>query len=123
MILYNYDVLWLSLHDSTIICYTSINTLTVYYNRLFICKMRVYSAFQKLINNSWAKHKENHSREGVFICDKTHVDFHKTFASILSAYTTSMLKILSETKWQDGYKIDRFETIQIKHLQFVLYQI
>ena len=52
MILYNYDVLRLSLHDSTIICYTSINTLTVYYNRLFICKMTVYSAFQKLINNS-----------------------------------------------------------------------
>ena len=47
MILYNYDVLWLSLHDSAIICYTSINTLTVYYNRLFVCKVRVYSAFQK----------------------------------------------------------------------------
>ena len=28
------------------------------------------------------KHKGNHSREEVFICDKTHVDFHKTFASI-----------------------------------------
>ena len=83
------------MHDSTIICYTSINTLTVYYNRLFICKMRVYSAFQLIIHE---QNKENHSREGVFICDKTHVDFHKTFASILSAYTTSMLKILSETK-------------------------
>ena len=54
-----------------------------------------YSTFQKLINNSWAKHKENYSREGVFICDKTHVDFHKTFASIFSAYTTSIFKILS----------------------------
>ena len=41
------------------------------------------------------KHKENH--EGVFICDKTHVvvDFDKSFASIFSAYTTSLLKILS----------------------------
>ena len=29
------------------------------------------------------------------ICDKTYVDFHKTFASIFSAYTTSILKILS----------------------------
>ena len=48
----------------------------------------------KIINNSCAKHKENHSREGVFICDKTHVDFHKTFASIFSAYTTSILNIL-----------------------------
>ena len=31
----------------------------------------------------------------VFICDKTHVDFHQTFASIFSAFTTSILKILS----------------------------
>ena len=30
-----------------------------------------FNELQKLINNSWAKHKENHSREGVFICDKT----------------------------------------------------
>ena len=36
------------------------------------------------------RHKENQ-----FIGDKTHVDFHKTFATIFSAYTTSILKILS----------------------------
>ena len=42
-----------------------------------------------------SKTQKNHSREGVFICDKTHVDFHKTFASIFSAYTTSIFKILS----------------------------
>ena len=57
--------------------------------------MSFLNVFQKLINNSRAKHKGNHSREGVFICDKTHVDFHKTFAAIFSAYTTSILKILS----------------------------
>ena len=45
------------------------------------------------------------SREGVFICDKTHVDFHKTLASIFLAYSTSILKILS---LQDGYKMGRF---------------
>ena len=32
-----------------------------------------------------------------FISDKTHVDYHKTFASIFSAYITSTLKILSPT--------------------------
>ena len=32
----------------------------------------------------------------------------KIFASIFSAYTTSILKILSQTNWQDGYKMDRF---------------
>ena len=42
-----------------------------------------------------SKLKENHSRQPVFMCDKTHVDFHKTFVSIFSAYTTSILKILS----------------------------
>ena len=57
--------------------------------------MLLLSMLQKLINNSLAKHKENHSREGVFICDKTHVDFHKTFALIFSAYTTSIFKIIS----------------------------
>ena len=31
------------------------------------------------------------------ISDKTHVDYHKTFASIFSAYTTSMLKIRKQT--------------------------
>ena len=35
-------------------------------------------------------------KESLYICDKTHVDFHKTFASIFSAYTTSALKILSQ---------------------------
>ena len=29
----------------------------------------------------------------VFMCDKTHVDFHQTFASIFSASTKSILKI------------------------------
>ena len=42
--------------------------------------------FQKLINNS----KKNYSCEGVFICGKTHVDFHKTLTSIFSTYTTSI---------------------------------
>ena len=46
--------------------------------------------FQKL-NNSCAKPKGNHSREGVFIRDNTQADFHKTFASIFSADTTSIL--------------------------------
>ena len=47
------------------------------------------------IKNLQAKHKANRSREGVFIRDKTHVDFHKIFASIFSAYTTLLMKILS----------------------------
>ena len=49
--------------------------------------------FQKLINNSnkiIAVNTKNHSCEGVFICGKTHVDFHKTVTSIFSAYTTSI---------------------------------
>ena len=49
--------------------------------------------FQKLINNSnkiIAVNTKNHSCEGVFICGKTHVDFHKTLTSIFSAYTTSI---------------------------------
>ena len=33
----------------------------------------------------------------VFVSDKTHVDFYKTFASIFSTYTTSTLKIRSQT--------------------------
>ena len=33
-----------------------------------------------------SKTQTNHSRSGDFICEKTHVDFHKTFTSILSAY-------------------------------------
>ena len=33
----------------------------------------------------------------VYIWDKTHVDFHKPFTSIFSAYTTSISKILLET--------------------------
>ena len=49
--------------------------------------------FQKLINNSKkmiAVNTKNHSCEGLFICGKTHVDFHKTLTSIFSAYTTSI---------------------------------
>ena len=49
--------------------------------------------FQKLMNNSnkiIAVNTKNHSCEGVFICGKTHVDFHKTLTSIFSAYTTSI---------------------------------
>ena len=64
--------------------------------------MRVYSAF--------AKHNENHSREGVFIGDETHADFHKTFASIFSAYTTSILKILRNQSDKIGIKWIVFET-------------
>ena len=47
----------------------------------------------KIINNSnkiIAVNTKNHSCEGVFICGKTHVDFHKTLTSIFSAYTTSI---------------------------------
>ena len=40
-------------------------------------RTHIQNFFQKLINNSLAKHKGNHSREGVFVCDKTHVEFHK----------------------------------------------
>ena len=46
------------------------------------------------------------------ICDKSRVDFHKTFGSIFLAYTTSVLK------WY-RYKMDRFI---LKYSQFVLYQ-
>ena len=35
-----------------------------------------YITFQKL-DISWAKHKGNRSREGVFLRDKTRADFHK----------------------------------------------
>ena len=34
-------------------------------------------------------------KESLYIGKKTHIDFHKTFASIFLAYTTSILKILS----------------------------
>ena len=74
------------------------HTYTHTYTRILYIHTNIHTyvfTLQKLINNSSAKHKGNHSREGVFICDKTHVDFHKTFASIFSAYTTSILKILS----------------------------
>ena len=45
-----------------------------------------------------------------------HVDFHKIFASIFSAIfsTASILKILSQTNGQDGYKMDRFLS-HLKH--------
>ena len=38
----------------------------------------------------------------VLICDSRHVDSHNTCASIFSAYTTSLLQIISETNWQYG---------------------
>ena len=41
--------------------------------------------FEKFVNDSWEKYKGNHRHEEVFIYDKTHVDFHKTSASIFSA--------------------------------------
>ena len=69
----------------------------------------------KTINNSRANHKENHSREGVFICGKTHVDSHKTFASIFSAYTPSISTYnLYHRKQSDkiGIKWIVFEAIQ-----------
>ena len=43
-----------------------------------------------IIQKKSAVNTKNHSCEGVFICGKTHVDFHKTLTSILSAYTTSI---------------------------------
>ena len=56
---------------------------------------------QKLISGIVGSHLNNsnkiiavntkkHSCEGVIICGKTHVDFHKTLTSIFSAYTTSI---------------------------------
>ena len=42
---------------------------------------------------------------------KAHVYFHKTFASIFSAYTISDLKILSQTQKQMGIKWIVFEAI------------
>ena len=50
------------------------------------------------------KHKGNHSRSSGLILDKADVDHHKTFAWIFSAYTTSILKILS----QINNKMNRF---------------
>ena len=43
-----------------------------------------------IIKKKTAVNTKNHSCEGVFICGKTHVDFHKTLTSIFSAYTTSI---------------------------------
>ena len=43
------------------------------------------------------KHKENHSHEGVFICDETHVQYHKIFVSNSSAKTTSFRHFLKQT--------------------------
>ena len=48
--------------------------------------------FQKLINNSnkiIVVNTKNHSCEGVFICGKTHVDFHKTLTSIFKGVYSS----------------------------------
>ena len=55
----------------------------------------MYNVYCKTQKN--AKHKGKPSPEAVFVCHETHVDFHKTFASNFSAYTISILKILSET--------------------------
>ena len=54
--------------------------------------------------------KGNHNRSSGFISDKTHGNFDKIFASVFSAYTTSILKIILQTNSQDGhgYKMDRF---------------
>lgn len=73
---------------------------------------------RKLNTNSWAQLEGNHSREG----EKTHVYFHKPFASNFSAWTTSILKILTQTNWQNRYNMDRFWG-HLKHSQFVFYQI
>ena len=50
------------------------------------------------------------AQKEIMACDKTHVDFHKTFASIFSAYSPSILRILSykQTGGQNGYKVGRF---------------
>ena len=60
--------------------------------------IHTYFIFKTLINNSWAKHKGNHNRSSGFISDKTHVGYHKTFDSIFSAYTTSILKFFLANK-------------------------
>ena len=46
----------------------------------------------KLINNSRAKHKGNHSHEGIFICDKTHAN---------SNLYTNLYKIYIENSFAD----------------------
>ena len=53
------------------------------------------------IKNSLIVHEQNtkgnHSCKESLICDKAHTYFYKIFASILLAYTTSILKIFSQT--------------------------
>ena len=65
------------------------------------------------IDNSWAKHNESQSRERVFICDKTHVDFYKTLADRL--YIENAFDYTKE-----GYNLDRFWSY-LKFSQFMLY--
>ena len=48
------------------------------------------------------------------------MDFRKLFTSILSAYTTSMLKILLLINRQHKYKMNRLRS-HLNHSQFVLY--
>ena len=59
--------------------------------------MRVcgYAGTSNWFNNSKksAVNTKNHSCEGVFICGKTHVDFHKTLTSIFSAYTVHKIVV------------------------------
>ena len=60
----------------------------------------LYQYIKTLFKNSLIIHEQNTKeiiavKESLYVIIKTHVDFHKTFASIFSAYTTSILKILS----------------------------
>ena len=68
-----------------------------------------------LINNSWEKYKGNHNCcTRVYKSDKTDVDFHKTFISIFSAYTTSTVywKFFSEQTDRMGVEWIGLEVIQ-----------
>ena len=71
------------------------------------CSITVlYRLFEKLIDNASPKHKGNrsHAQEPLYYVIKQRC----IFASIFSARTTSMLKVLSQTNWQDRYKMDHF---------------
>ena len=62
------------------------------YADMWVCgyaDMRIRRAGLTIQKKS-AVNTKNRSCEGVFICGKTHVDFHKTLTSIFSAYTTSI---------------------------------
>ena len=87
-------------HWSLLIVLLLVNTNTQFCHhdlpkrKFFVCQQKL----QNDIKNSLIIHaieKKYTCLISVFICDKTLVHFHKTFASIFSACTTSILKILS----------------------------